>query len=111
MGQEVVNMVPEQVTEMIATQVPRTQMREIIETIQPIVTQNVQYQTSVEYGGVTAAPQTYPAPMTTMPAPMTSYPMTTGYPTTGYPMTTGYPTTGYPMTTGYPGYGGYPTIM
>merc|ERR1711937_552369 len=70
--QEVVNMVPEQVTEMIATQVPRTQMREIIETVQPIVTQNVQYQTSVQYGGVREAPQTYPAPMTA--APMTSYP-------------------------------------
>merc|ERR1719159_474161 len=72
--QEVVTQVPEVYTEYQSVQVPRTQMREVIETVQPIVTQNVQYQTSVEYGPVTQAPQTYPAPMTAYP----SMPMTTG---------------------------------
>merc|ERR1712054_665832 len=66
--QEVVTQVPEMYTEMQTVQVPRTQMREVIETVQPIVTQNVQYQTSIQYGGVTAAPTTMAAPMTTMTA-------------------------------------------
>merc|ERR1712159_346064 len=92
--QEVVTQVPEMYTEMQTVQVPRTQMREVIETVQPIVTQNVQYQTSVQYGAVTEAPYTQP-----YAAPMTSYPAPTTYP--GYPMPA---TVGAPMTTGYPGY-------
>merc|ERR1719301_230089 len=60
--QEVVTQVPEMYTEYQSVQVPRTQMREVIETVQPIVTQNVQYQKSVQYGNVTPAPTTM-APM------------------------------------------------
>merc|ERR1719428_1087443 len=69
--QEVVTQVPEMYTEMQTVQVPRTQMREVIETVQPIVTQNVQYQTSVQYGAITEAPQTYAAPMASYAAPTT----------------------------------------